>query len=225
MYCSSSRVMRIITGALAFFDSSAATAVKTDDEPLLPKPPPVYSLMMTTFGRIDADPARHGADRPHRALRRAVHVELAVLPVGHRGPRFERLVAGVRPTKVSSRTRSACLNPASRSPTVHSSVCLPSGSWPSSAAAKSSVGPLQLLDLRSPARCGGGAGAAACAGGGGAGRTQTLPSVRAFGPAGPQALHRIDDEGQRLELDLDLSIASAAVNSSTAATARIGSPS
>ena len=41
--------MRIITGAFAFFDSSAGIAMKTDAEPLLPKPPPVYSLMMTTF--------------------------------------------------------------------------------------------------------------------------------------------------------------------------------
>ena len=49
MACSSSRVIRIMTGALAFFDKSAATATKTDPEPLLPKPPPVYSLMMTTF--------------------------------------------------------------------------------------------------------------------------------------------------------------------------------
>ena len=43
--------MRIITGAFAFFESSAGIAVNTDDEPLLPNPPPVYSLMMTTFSR------------------------------------------------------------------------------------------------------------------------------------------------------------------------------
>ena len=49
MQVSSSRVMRIITGALAFFDSRAATAVNTEDDPLLPKPPPVYSLMITTL--------------------------------------------------------------------------------------------------------------------------------------------------------------------------------
>jgi hypothetical protein len=34
--------MRIITGAFAFFESRAGTTVKTELEPLLPKPPPVY---------------------------------------------------------------------------------------------------------------------------------------------------------------------------------------
>ena len=53
MYCSSSREMRIITGALTFFDRSAGMTVNTDDDPLLPKPPPVYSLMITTsFGSM-----------------------------------------------------------------------------------------------------------------------------------------------------------------------------
>src|SRR6266566_518338 len=47
MKCSSSRVMRIITGALAFFDSSAGIAVKIELGILLPNPPPVYSLMNT----------------------------------------------------------------------------------------------------------------------------------------------------------------------------------
>ena len=41
--------MRIMTGVLVFFDSSAGMTVNTELEPLLPKPPPVYSLMMTTF--------------------------------------------------------------------------------------------------------------------------------------------------------------------------------
>jgi hypothetical protein len=40
--------MRIITGALAFFDSSAGIDIVTVPPPLLPKPPPVYSLMRTT---------------------------------------------------------------------------------------------------------------------------------------------------------------------------------
>jgi hypothetical protein len=37
-----------MTGAPVFFDSSAGTTTKTVPDPLLPKPPPVYSLMMTT---------------------------------------------------------------------------------------------------------------------------------------------------------------------------------
>ena len=41
--------MRIITGTpLSFFESIAGMAVDTAPPPLLPKPPPVYSLMRTT---------------------------------------------------------------------------------------------------------------------------------------------------------------------------------
>ena len=68
--------------------------------------------------------------------------------------------------------------------------------------------PLQLFDFGTRGcRCGcgglrpaAGAGAGAAAAGG---RTQTLPCVLAFGTARPQALDRIDDEGQRLVLDLN----------------------
>jgi hypothetical protein len=41
--------MRIITGALAFFDSSAGIAMEMAPAPLLPNPPPAYSLISTTF--------------------------------------------------------------------------------------------------------------------------------------------------------------------------------
>ena len=61
------------------------------------------------------------------------------------------------------------------------------------------VGPLQLLHLRP----GGAAGAAPAAGRRRRGRTQTLPSRARVRAARPQALERIDDERQRLELDLD----------------------
>ena len=47
MKCSSSRVMRIMTGALAFFDRSAGMIIETPPVTLLPNPPPVYSLMNT----------------------------------------------------------------------------------------------------------------------------------------------------------------------------------
>ena len=40
--------MRIITGALAFFASSAGIADDTAPAPLLPNPPPVYSQIRTT---------------------------------------------------------------------------------------------------------------------------------------------------------------------------------
>jgi hypothetical protein len=49
MYCSSSLVTRIITGALAFFDSNTGITSEIAPVILLPKPPPVYSLMTTTL--------------------------------------------------------------------------------------------------------------------------------------------------------------------------------
>ena len=49
MKVSSSRLIRIITGALAFFDKSAGITRVTPPVILLPKPPPVYSLMRTTL--------------------------------------------------------------------------------------------------------------------------------------------------------------------------------
>ena len=52
MKCSSSRVIRIITGALAFFDRSAGMAIEMAPGILLPKPPPVYSLMTTTLSGV-----------------------------------------------------------------------------------------------------------------------------------------------------------------------------
>ena len=46
---SSSRLIRIITGALTFFESSAGITSVTPPVILLPKPPPVYSLIRTTL--------------------------------------------------------------------------------------------------------------------------------------------------------------------------------
>ena len=48
MKSSSSRLMRIITGRPVFFASSAGMAMLCAPGILLPKPPPVYSLMTTT---------------------------------------------------------------------------------------------------------------------------------------------------------------------------------
>jgi hypothetical protein len=41
--------MRIITGELAFFESNAGIISETPAVILLPKPPPVYSLIRTTL--------------------------------------------------------------------------------------------------------------------------------------------------------------------------------
>ena len=56
--------MRIITGALAFFDSSAGIAIDTAPPPLLPKPPPVYSLISTrSFGAMPHQRATASTER------------------------------------------------------------------------------------------------------------------------------------------------------------------
>ncbi len=59
---------------------------------MLPKPPPQYSLMITTSALRNADPAGDRRDGSRQALRRAVQIQFAVLPVRHRRARFERLM-------------------------------------------------------------------------------------------------------------------------------------
>jgi hypothetical protein len=71
MQLSSSRLMRIITGALAFLDRSAGIAIETAPPPLLPKPPPVYSHTSTT---------RDGSMPTHRATGSTVRTTLCVDP-------------------------------------------------------------------------------------------------------------------------------------------------
>ena len=116
-------------------------------------------------------------------------------------------------TNVSSSTSAASLNPASISPKAHCSTGAPVGRVPSAAAAKSSA--------VHRTRCTGtGAGRAP----GGAAGPRHFPASRALGAAWPQGVERVDHERQGLEIDLDASMASAAVNSSTAATAAMGSP-
>ena len=95
MNVSSSRLMRIITGALTFFESSAGMTSDTPPVTLLPKPPPVYSLIRTTLPGSMFNHLRDGRHGLRGALRTGVDVDFAVLPVSHGGARFERLVAGV----------------------------------------------------------------------------------------------------------------------------------
>src|SRR2546430_1509222 len=61
--------MRIITGAPAFFDRSAGITIEMAPAPLLPNPPPQYSLTSTMFdASMPSQPASGspGLGRPHR---------------------------------------------------------------------------------------------------------------------------------------------------------------
>ena len=136
-----------------------------------------------------------GIDRADDALRGAVQIELAVLPVRHRAARFHRMMAGGLHHERSRRRRaSALLKPASRSPNDHSSVALPIGMRPSAASAKSASVHFSRLNRR-PRRLAG-AGVAGA-------RHQTLPSVRAFGPPGRRLSIGSTTKGQRLEIEVD----------------------
>src|SRR2546430_3852161 len=129
--------MRIITGALSFFDSRAGIIDVIVPVALLPKPPPVYSLMSTTS---------FGSRCSQREIDPTVCTTLCVeqwmysLPfcqyaIAVRGSSVWWLVFGVR--NVSSSTSAAFLNPASTSPYDHSSGVLPIGRRPCAYSAKS----------------------------------------------------------------------------------------
>src|SRR5215467_4489861 len=91
MKCSSSRVMRIITGALAFFESSAGMHMKIDPGILLPKPPPVYSLMITVLDAASAG----GTDGPktQRPTDATVCIVLCVEPCSYSLPFCQYAIA------------------------------------------------------------------------------------------------------------------------------------
>ena len=187
---------------------------------LLPNPPPVYSLMNTTLLGIDAQPARDRGDGLGGALRAGVNVDLAVLPVRHRRAGLEALVAGVRRderfVEDQRRVLEARVDIADRpfiGRLAHRQTAL-------LGLGEVRLGPLELRDVgrhhsgraarRIRRRL--------------APRTQTLPSVLAFGPPGRRLTSGSTTNGSGSKSSRIFSIASAAVSSSTAATARIGSP-
>src|SRR5258708_39904907 len=88
------------------------------------------------------------------------------------------LVFGV--TNVSSRTNAAFFNPASTSPTFHSSVALPVGKRPALASSKSSLVHFTVCNSGGVTAGGFSPGFV----GGGGTRTHAFPSVLAFGPLG-----------------------------------------
>jgi hypothetical protein len=176
---------------------------------LLPNPPPVYSLMNTILSSMFIHFAMAGTVCAVLCVPEC-RKQLAVLPVSHRRARLQALVAHIGRREGLVQNSAAFLKPASMSPYDHSSGAWPIGNCPWSYSAKSSSVHFSSVNC-------------------GPGRRRrgphphiaVLARIRA---ARPQALQRIDAKRQRLKIDLDLSIASAQVNSSTAATARIGSP-
>ena len=154
--------------------------------------------------RIDTDPAGHRRHRLGDALRRAMEEELAVLPVGHRRPRLERLVpGGVGVEGLVEHQRGvaeAGLDVAVLPP------CARLSQWEHAVAGGGEHvgGPLHRGHLAVHER---------------------VALLAGVGAAGPQAGDRIDDERQRIRRPRVIaSMASAAVHSSTAATASTGSP-
>ena len=183
-------------------------AVKIELGILLPNPPPVYSLMKHDLVGRDADPPRDRRDRLHRALCRRVHVQLAVLPVRHRGTRFERLVAG-RLRHERFVEHEVGLLEAFVDVADHERVCeLADRHLTRARLVEVVFRPLPDHDLRRRRRCRR-RGRRAGNGGRGRGRRErrTHPDV-ALRPCvrtvRAEAFNRIDDEGQRLEFDLDL---------------------
>ena len=129
--------MRIITGAPAFFESSAGIAMNTEPPPLLPNPPPQNSLTSTMLFASTPTQAASGS---------TVRITLCVDPCRYSVPFCQYAIAlrvsiGWWPvdgtTNVSSTMTAAALKPASRSPYDHSSGARPIGSAPSGAPAKS----------------------------------------------------------------------------------------
>jgi hypothetical protein len=124
---------------LAFFERSAGIAIEIAPPPLLPKPPPVYSLTSTTSD----------ASIPtQRATGSTVRATLCVEPYRYSLP-FCQCAIALRvsigwwlvdwTTKVSSTMTAASLNPSSRLPYDHASGACPMGSCPGGAAEKSSA--------------------------------------------------------------------------------------
>src|SRR2546425_5245571 len=181
--------------------------------------------------RLNAGPARNRRDRLDRALRRAVEIQLAVLPVRHRRARFEGLMArrlrhegfvhheaGFLEAFLDVAEPPFVCRLAERQLTIAGVLeivvsPLPDGDLRSrrssgrrAAAATRRVAAalwtlLSLWSWRSWLRCARRAACRRCRR-----RCRTDPHI-ALRPcvrtAGTQALNRVDDEGQRLEVDVD----------------------
>jgi hypothetical protein len=84
-----------MTGALHFFESRAGMISDIAPVILLPKPPPVYSLVKNHLAGIDVEPAGDGRHGLNGALRAGKDMHFAVLPVSHRTACFQAVMTGV----------------------------------------------------------------------------------------------------------------------------------
>jgi hypothetical protein len=146
---------------------------------------------------VDSEPARQRIDRPRDTLRRTVKEQLAVLPVGHGAACFHRLVAGglddERLVDDDGGRREAGVEIAVR-PLFRR---LARRQRAFGRGREILIGPLQRLDFRARRR------RAAAAAGRRRDRKPDVPVGARVRAGRPQALDRIDDERQRLEVDFD----------------------
>ena len=166
---------------------------------LLPNPPPVYSLMKTTLSGLDAQPSRYRGDGLRGALRAGVNVDLAVLPVRHRGASLQGLVARVRRDERFVKHERGVLETRveiAERPFIgrlaHRQLAL-------FGLGEVRLGPLEFPDLGRRHRC-----RAARRIRRRCGSHPDIALSSRIRPAGPQGFERIDDKRQRLEIDPNL---------------------
>ena len=147
--------------------------------------------------RRDADPIREGRARGGNALGGAVQEQLAVLPVRHRAARFKRVMTGGLHDKglVEHQRRLFKARVEIAEGPLPQAACL-SAAGPSRAAAKSASVHFTVSRVGGAGGPGGAPGLAAAA------RSRHCRRV-ARSASRPEAFERIDDEGQRLEVDDD----------------------
>jgi hypothetical protein len=149
-------------------------------------------------GRVETHPARQRVERAHRALRRPVQEQLAVLPVRHRAARLERLMARrlhderlVEHERGAAESRVDVAVGPLLGRLAHRQLAVAGGG-------EVLFGPLQRADLR-PVPCR--ALQVPCAGS--ARGRPDVASRAGVRTVRPEALERIGHERQRLEIERD----------------------
>ena len=183
---------------------------------LPPKPPPVYSLTTTMLSVIDAQPAPDGGNGLRGALGGAVDDRPCRSASTPWRCGFPESGGWCWESRRFRRGRVGLLHPLFDVTDLHLGVAdLTHGQLALVILGEIGLGPLDFARAE-----GGGAGVPGAT----SGRSQTLPPTRALGPPGRRLASGSTAWGKRWISSLIFSMASAAVSSSTAQTARIGSP-